>query len=150
MTRLLIIHHTPSPSVRAMFESVLSGATDPEIEGVEIVRRAALAATATDVLEADGYLLGTPANLGYMSGALKHFFDQVYYPCLDDTRGRPYGCYVHGNEGTEGAVRAVESVTKGMGWAKVAEPVVVMGQPSKEDLRACWELGATVAAGLMP
>jgi multimeric flavodoxin WrbA len=85
-----------------------------------------------------------------MSGALKHFFDQVYYPCLDDTRGRPYGCYIHGNEGTEGGVRSIESVAKGLGWTKVAEPVVVLGQPSTQDLRACWELGATVAAGLMP
>ena len=53
------------------------------------------------MLEADGYLLGTPANLGYMSGALKHFFDQIYYPCLDATSGRPFGVYVHGNNDTD-------------------------------------------------
>jgi multimeric flavodoxin WrbA len=102
------------------------------------------------VLAADGYLLGTPANIGYMSGALKHFFDTIYYPCLDATRGRPYGLYVHGNEGTEGAVRAVEGIATGLGWVAVAKPVVVMGQPGKGDLEACWELGAGVAAGLMP
>ncbi|GGM33222.1 flavodoxin [Longimycelium tulufanense] len=149
MARLLIIHHTPSPHLQAMFEAVMSGATTPEIEGVEVVRRAALAVTAVDVLEADGYLLGTPANLGYMSGALKHAFDLIYYPCLDSTRGRPYGLYVHGNQGTEGAVRSVESVTKGLGWEKAAAPVEVMGEPSKADLESCWELGATVAANLM-
>jgi len=146
---LLIVHHTPSPWMQAMFEAVLSGATDPEITGVEVVRRPALAATIPDVLSADGYLLGTPANIGYMSGALKHFFDTVYYPCLDAAGGRPYGLYVHGNQGTEGAVRAVEGITKGMGWTAVAKPVTVMGEPTKADLEACWELGATVAAGLM-
>nr|WP_042195757.1 NAD(P)H-dependent oxidoreductase [Kibdelosporangium sp. MJ126-NF4]CEL22204.1 Multimeric flavodoxin WrbA [Kibdelosporangium sp. MJ126-NF4]CTQ92985.1 Multimeric flavodoxin WrbA [Kibdelosporangium sp. MJ126-NF4] len=150
MPRLLIVHHTPSPGMQAMFDAVVSGATAPEIEGVEVVRRAALAATASDVLEADGYLLGTPANIGYMSGALKHFFDQIYYPCLDSTRGRPYGLYVHGNEGTEGAVRAVESITTGLGWTKAAEAVNVLGTPTKQDTEACWELGATVAASLMP
>ncbi|WP_439032698.1 hypothetical protein [Gordonia terrae] len=72
MSRLLIVHHTPSPACQEMFEAVLSGATDPEIEGVEVVRRAALSVSASDFLEADGYLLGTPANLGYISGALKH------------------------------------------------------------------------------
>ncbi len=66
--RLLIVHHTPSPAMQELFEAVLSGATDPEIEGVEVVRRPALGATVTDVLEADGYLLGTPANIGYISG----------------------------------------------------------------------------------
>jgi multimeric flavodoxin WrbA len=146
--RLLIVHHTPSPAMQAMFEAVVSGATDPEITGVEVVRRAALVATAADVLEADGYILGTPANIGYMSGALKHFFDQIYYPCLDSTRGRPYGLYVHGNEGTEGAIRAVEGITTGLGWDKVSQPVTVLGAPSKATLESCWELGATVAAGL--
>ena len=87
MATLLIVHHTTSPSVHAMFDAVVAGATDRSIEGVDVVTRPALAATAIDVLEADGYLLGTPANLGYMSGALKHFFDQVYYPCLESTVG---------------------------------------------------------------
>jgi multimeric flavodoxin WrbA len=146
---LLVIHHTPSPYMQEMFEAVLSGATDPEIEGVEVVRRAALAVSSIDVLEAHGYLLGSPANLGYMSGALKHAFDVIYYPCLDATRGRPFGLYLHGNEGTEGAEHGVDAITTGLGWVKAAEHVVVSGKPAKADLEACWELGATVAAQLM-
>jgi hypothetical protein len=78
-----------------------------------------------------------------------HAFDVCYYPCLDATRGRPFGLYLHGNEGTEGAERAVEAITTGLGWVKAAEHVVVSGQPSKSDLEACWNLGATVAAQLM-
>jgi multimeric flavodoxin WrbA len=144
---LLIVHHTPSPHMQEMFEAVVSGATDPEIEGVEVVRRPALAVSPSDMLEADGYLLGTPANLGYMSGALKHAFDVCYYPCLDATRGRPFGLYLHGNQGTEGAERGVTAITTG--WTKAAETVVVSGKPSKDDLESCWELGATVAAQLM-
>jgi multimeric flavodoxin WrbA len=147
---MLIVHHTPSPNLQAMFEAVLSGATTEEIEGVEVVRRPALAATASDVLAADGYLLGTPANLGYMSGALKHFFDQVYYPCLDATRGRPFGYYVHGGSDVTGTVRGIESITTGLGWQRAAAPVTVTGEPGKAGIEACWELGATLAAGLMP
>ncbi|MCC3312096.1 flavodoxin family protein [Nocardia africana] len=148
MPTLLIIHHTPSPFLQDMFEAVVAGATDPEIEGVEVVRRAALAVTASDVLAADGYVLGTPANLGYMSGALKHAFDTFYYPCLDSTRGRPFGVYIHGNQGTEGAERSITTVTTGMGWQQAAAPVIVTGQPGKDDRERCWELGATVAAQL--
>lgn len=126
----------------------MDGAKDPSIEGVDVVARPALAATAVDVLEADGYVLGTPANLGYMSGALKHFFDLVYYPCLDATARRPYGVYVHGNEDTTGALLAIDKIVTGLQWRQASEAVSVMGQPTREDLDACRELGAVLAAGL--
>ncbi len=129
-----------------MFEAAVSGARTDEIEGVDVVVRPALTAAAVDVLEADGYLLGTPANIGYMSGALKHFFDGIYYPCLEATRRRPYGLYVHGASDTGGAVRAVESIATGLGWRAVRPPVTVTGPPGKPDLEACWELGAVLAA----
>ena len=71
MPTLLLVHHTPSPALQAMFEAVASGARTDEIEGVDVVVRPALTAGAADVLAADGYLLGTPANIGYMSGESK-------------------------------------------------------------------------------
>ena len=148
MRRLLIVHHTPSPAMQEMFEAVLSGASTDEITDVEVLVRPALTASAVEVLAADGYLLGTPANIGYMSGALKHFFDGIYYPCLEATVRRPYGLYVHGNSDTTGAVRAVESIATGLKWRRAWPAVTVIGAPSREDIEACWELGATVAAGL--
>ena len=148
MARLLVVHHTTSPRLQALLEAVLSGARDEAIQDVTVLARPALAATAIDVLGADGYLLGTPANLGYMSGALKHFLDQIYYPCLEATARRPYGLYVHGDSDTTGAVRAVEAITRGLGWRHAQAPVAVLGDPSREDLQACWELGAAMAAGL--
>jgi multimeric flavodoxin WrbA len=146
MPTLLIVHHTASPALQAMFESAASGARTDEIEGVDVIVRPALTAGAADVLAADGYLLGTPANIGYMSGALKHFFDTIYYPCLEATIKRPYGLYVHGASDTGGAVRAVESIATGLGWRPVRPAVSVTGAPGKTDLESCWELGALVAA----
>ena len=148
MPRLLVVHHTPSPALQEMLEAAVNGARTDEIEGVEVVIRPALTAAVIDVLEADAYLLGTPANIGYMSGALKHFFDQVYYPCLDAKAGAPYGLYVHGASDTTGAVRAVTSIASGLGWAEVVSPVVAIGPVGKDVERQCYELGATVAANL--
>jgi len=108
----------------------------------------ALAAGVPDVLAADGFVLGTPANIGYMSGALKHFFDQIYYPCLRAKTAAPYGLYVHGASDTAGAVRAVKSIVTGLGWAEVVNPVVVIGPVDSGVERQCYELGATVAANL--
>lgn len=149
MSRLLIIHHTPSPHCAEMLEAVVAGATDPEIVDVEVVCRPALTVSPVEMLEADGYLLGSPVNLGYISGALKLAFDQSYYPLLGSSRGRPYGLWLHGNEGTEGAERAVAGITAGLGWIKAADDVVVLGKPTTAGLEGCWNLGATVAAHLM-
>jgi multimeric flavodoxin WrbA len=134
--------------MQALTEAVVAGAHDPALTGVDVVVCDALATSAADVLAADGYLLGTAAHFGYMSGALKHFFDQIYYPCLTARKGAPFGLYVHGASDTTGAVRAVASITSGLGWAEVSKPVAVTGPVSTDVERQCYELGATVAANL--
>jgi len=148
MPRLLIVHHTPSPAMHSLLDAVRTGASDPSIEAVEVAVRPALAASASEVMEADGYVLGTPANLGYMSGALKRFCDVVYYPCLDATRGRPFAFYVHGNNDVDGARIAIEKIVTGLGWKQAAPPLLLIGEPSRPDLDRAWELGATASAGL--
>jgi multimeric flavodoxin WrbA len=157
MPRLLVVHHSPTRSTGALLEAALAGAGDPAIEGVEVVARPALSATADDVLAADGYLLGTTANFGYMSGALKHFFDSTFLAVggrlegLPDgdgpsTAGRPFGLYVHGRYDTVGAVRSVLSIVGGLRWAQAAEVLDVMGDVTDEDREAAYELGATLSA----
>ena len=145
---LLVVHHTASPATQELLEAALSGTAADGIDGLEVRVRPALAATASDVLAADGFVLGTPANIGYMSGALKVFFDAVYYPTLTAKVGAPYGLYVHGNNDTSGCVRGVETITTGLGWPAAHAPVLVIGPPTKDDRDACWDLGATLAAGL--
>jgi len=144
--RLLVVHHTPSPSVHDMVGAVLEGAGAEGLEEVEVTSCAALSCAAVDVLAADGYVLVTPANLGTMAGALKHFFDTIYYPCLDETRGRPFGCAVHGNNDVDGALRDIDKIVTGLGWNRAAEHVRVLDRPDQAARDACWNLGATVAA----
>ena len=149
MARLLVVHHTTSPVTAALLEAVREGASVEGLEDVEVVVRPALSAGAADLLAAHGVLLGTPVNIGYMSGALKHFFDTVYYPCLDATVGLPYGLWVHGGDNLAGAVRSVEQVATGLRWRQAAAHCLVTGAPGPEDLDACRELAGTVAAGLL-
>jgi hypothetical protein len=147
MPTLLVVHHTPSPSLHTLLEATVDGAG--QVDGVEVAVRPALTASPVDVLESQAVVLGTPANLGMMSGALKHFFDGCYYPCLGATRGLPYGLYVHGNDDVDGAIRGVERIVTGMEWRQVHDHVRVLGPPGREDTDACWDLGATVAARLV-
>ncbi len=149
MPRLLVVHHTPSPPLQDLLEAARAGLAQPELAEVEVVVRPALGTSIVDVLEADGYLLGTPANFGYMSGALKHFFDTVYYPVLEATQGRPYGLWVHGNNDVEGAVASIDKIVKGLGWQRVAEPITSIGPTTAEVRDACADMAATVAANLL-
>jgi NAD(P)H-dependent FMN reductase len=146
MPRLLVVHHTPSPAMQAVLEAAREGAA--LVDGVELVERPALSAGAADLLAADGVLLGTPANIGYMSGALKHFFDTVYYPCLDATAGLPFGVYVHGGDDTAGALRSIERITAALRWKQVAAPLSLTGAPTPAHLEDVRELTATVAISL--
>ena len=117
--------------------------------GVDVVVRPALAASVTDMLGADGYLFGTPANFGYMAGALKHFFDTVYYPVLDYVAGRPYGLWVHGNNDTLGAASSVERIATGLNLVKTAATVEITGAVDAAVRQQAGELGGVLAATLM-
>lgn len=121
----------------------------PELEGVEVIERAALEATADDVLAADAYVLGTTANFGYISGALKHFFDTTYYDTREQNAGRPFSYWIHGGYDTTGAQKAMESITTGFGWEKAFEPVTFTGEVGEEHLAQVTEMAATVAATVM-
>ena len=141
---MLVVHHTPSPATQELLEAALEGCHDPEANdgSVEVIVRPALTAAVVEVLEADGFLLASPANIGYLSGAMKHFFDTIYYPCLEATHGRPFGAWIHGNLDTTGAVRALDAITGGLQWQPVRPPIEVVGQPSKDDRAAVRDLAS--------
>src|SRR5690625_2051114 len=163
MAQLLVVHHSPTRSMRTLLDSVLAGADDDAITGVDVLVRPTLEATAEDVLASDGYLLGSTANFGYMSGALKHFFDSTFLQvggalsstgAADEssgqTTGRPIGLYVHGRYDTTGPVRSVLSITGALGWKQAAATLEVMGDVTDEHREAAYDLGGTLAALLMP
>ncbi|MCE0759674.1 flavodoxin family protein [Marinobacter sp. G11] len=148
MKRLLIVAHAPSPNTLRLRESVEKGARNPDIEAVEVVVKAPLEAGPEDVLACDAIILGTTENLGYMSGALKDFFDRSYYPCLERTQGLPFTFYIRaGHDGT-GTRRAIDSITTGLRWKLIQEPLLCRGDYQPEFADQCEELGLFVAASL--
>ncbi|KRW82304.1 flavodoxin family protein [Marinobacter sp. P4B1] len=148
MKRLLIVAHAPSPNTLRLRESVEKGARNRDIEAVEVVVKAPLEAGPEDVLACDAIILGTTENLGYMSGALKDFFDRSYYPCLEKTQGLPFTFYIRaGHDGT-GTRRAIDSITTGLRWKLIQEPLLCRGDYQPEFADQCEELGLFVAASL--
>ncbi len=146
--QLLVVAHAPSPNTRKLLDAVLDGARHPDIGGVDVRYRPPLEAGPEDVLAASAIILGTTENLGYMSGALKDFFDRIYYPCLEHTQGLPYAVYIRaGHDGT-GTRRGIETIVTGLRWRAVQDPLVCRGDFREEFIEQCRELGTYMAAGL--
>jgi len=126
----------------------VAGARHPDISDVEVIAKTPFEAGPEDVLAANAILLGTTENLGYMSGALKDFFDRTYYPVLEQTEGLSYALYIRaGHDGT-GTKRGVETIVTGLRWRAVQEPLICRGGFDEAFIGQCRELGTLMAAGL--
>jgi multimeric flavodoxin WrbA len=145
---LLIVYHSQSGTTSQMADAVIRGAHSPDIGNVEVRTRTALEATAGDLLWCDAFILGTPENFGYMSGAMKYFLDRSFYDSVDRVDGRPFALFVRaGNDGS-GAIASMRRILKGLAVKEVQDPVLIAGKFDEARLDECEELGMTMAAGL--
>jgi len=145
---LLIVAHTPSANTRTLCRAALRGAEAGGDDDIEVRALRPFDAGPEDVLACQGILLGTTENLGYMSGALKDFFDRIYYPCLERTEALPYAVYIRaGHDGT-GTRRAIESIAAGLRWRAMQPPLLLRGAWEPTFERRCEEYGMLIAAGL--
>ncbi len=62
------------------------------------------------------------------------------------TKGRPYGLWMHGRYDLTGGVRAVQSIVGALGWKQSYDVLAVLGEVGEEERSAAYELGATIAA----
>ncbi len=148
MAQLLVVFQSRSGGAQALCDALVDGAQDDLITGVDVVVRPATAAAASDVERCDGLALVTPEHFGSMAGLVKDFFERIYYAVIDSKRGLPYVLAVKGGQDGLGTVSSVEKIATGLGWRRVLEPVIVVGDVNDDQRAACWELGATFSAGL--
>ena len=134
---LLIIYHSQSASTTTLAQAVTVGAEQES--NVD---------TIINLKWADAIIFGSPENFGYMSGALKDFFDRTYYQAQPLQLSLPYALFISaGNDGS-GAVREIDQILKGYPMKKIAEPIVVKGEITQENLQSCRDLGQSVACAL--
>ena len=143
-----IIAHAPSTNMEAMCRSVVKGAQSCKAEGITILCSSPFDTSAKEVVRSDGIILGTTENFGYMNGALKDFFERIYYPCQGLMEGRPYMLFVRASNDGKGAQKSVEAIATGLKWRKVQEPLICRGAWNLDFLIACEELGKTMALGV--
>ena len=146
MKNLLIVYPTGGVKTARMAEAVERGARTEQ--GVRVAVKRCAEAGPEDVLAADGLILGTPENFGYMSGMMKDFLERIFYPCEGKVAGRPWALFVGAGQDGSGAVSSVERIVTGLRLKKVGEPVVVVKDLQPVQIAVLEELGATFAAGL--
>jgi multimeric flavodoxin WrbA len=144
---LLVVYHTGGVKTAQMAEAVARGARAEG--GVDVILKRCAEAGAEDLLAADGLILGTPENFGYMSGMMKDFLERVFYACEGKVNGRPWALVVSAGQDGSGAVNSVERIVTGLRLEKRAEPIVALKEVTPEVLAKCGELGAAFAAGLV-
>ena len=148
MKHLLITYHSQSGNTHKLAQAVVKGASHELIEAVEVRCLKAAEAGPDDLLWADGLLLGTPENFGYMSGGMKDFLDRTFYPVEGKILSLPYAIFISaGNDGT-GALRAIRRIANGYPLKEVQEPLIAQGEVTAAHLQQAEELGMTLAAGL--
>jgi multimeric flavodoxin WrbA len=146
--KLLIIAHAPSDNTNRMLQAVIRGANHSDLTDVEITYLAPLDTQASDIMSAQAIIIGTTENLGYMAGLIKDVFDRCYNDCLDHTQGLSFCFYIRaGHDGT-GTRRAIETITKGLRWKLVQEPLICKGEFDENFISQCENLGLAMAASL--
>jgi multimeric flavodoxin WrbA len=149
MIRILVVYHSQTGNTEKMAREVAQGAA--RIENTEVILKEAKDASLEDLLGCDGIAIGTPENFGYMSGAVKDFFDRTFYPAEGKVFRKPYVVFISaGNDGT-GALNSIERIALGYQFKKVYDPVIARastGGVTGEILAQCRELGQTIAGGL--
>lgn len=146
--KLLIVAHTPSPNTRNLLEAIVRGASHPDIEGVDVIHKAALEAEPDDIRSCDAIILFTTENLGYMSGALKDFFDRCYYPVLEEKQGLPCAIVIRAGYDGTGTRRALETILTGLRWKIAQEIRTLKGEWQEAFIAQAEEVGMYMAAGL--
>ena len=146
--QLLLVAHAPSPNTERLRDAIAAGVAAAESEEIELVVRSPFEAGPEEVMAARAVILFTTENLGYMSGALKDFFDRTYYPVLEEKQGLAYMLIIRaGHDGT-GTRRGVETIITGLRWKAVQEPLICRGDYDEAFVGQCEEVGMLMAAGL--
>ena len=148
MKHVLIVFHSQTGRTRRLAQAVESGVLSAQSEGVQLRSLWAQEAGSQDLLWADAVLLGSPENFGYMSGAMKDFFDRTFYAVEGQVQSLPYAVFISaGNDGT-GALRSITRIVRGFPWREIQDAIIVKGEVQPRDIAQCEELGACVATGL--
>ena len=151
MPKILVIYDSKSGNTETMALAVAKGAE--QTGDLEVIVKKAEETKNSDLLAADGIIMGSPTYFGQMSAKLKAVIDESEKVHKDLT-GKVGGAFTSSGGTASGAETTLLSIVQAMlihgmivqGRADDKHyGVAVTGAPKKRDLAECEKLGERVA-----
>ena len=139
---ILFIDHSPSPNTLRLSDAAFS--IMKKNSDIAIIRKKPVDVDAANIQAANGILIATTENIGYMAGLTKDVFDRCYNDLLDVTAGKPVGIYIRAGLDGTGPRKAIEMILTGLRWRLMSDILICHGDWN-DDFIASVE---TLALGL--
>ncbi len=151
MPKILVVYDSSSGNTEKMALAVARGAENAG--DIAVMVKKAVQTNSNDLLVADGIIMGSPTYFGQMSAKLKALIDDSI-KVHKNLRGKVGGAFTSSGGIASGGETTLLSIVQAMlihgmiveGRADDKHyGVAVTGEPTKEDLAECEELGKRVA-----
>ena len=123
---------------KAVYEGALSS-------GATASLKKAAEATSNDLLDCDAVAFGSPVYFGDIAGAIKGFFDRVYYASRGKVDNKPYAAFSTAGTGGKQALDGIKRLCSSLKLRGIFKGIAATGAPSPQVLEQCRELGKELA-----
>jgi NAD(P)H dehydrogenase (quinone) len=156
VTKIVIIYDSQTGNTQTMANAISEGAK--KAGPVEVILKKVSESTKTDLLDADGVILGSPTHYGLISTNMKAFIDQTFVNqemIWQQLAGKVGGAFTNSAGVASGGETTLLSLVVAMFIHGMIIPgraddmhygVALTGKPTDEGLAHCRELGRIVAS----
>ena len=145
--KIVFVSHSPSKNTKILSNTVLDVIKYNKLK-LKVEIYSPLEITSNDVLKANGIIIGTIENFGYMAGATKDFFDRCYNNLLDRSQGLPVFYYIRAGLDGEGSEIALNKIILGLKWRQVLKPLILKGKWTNDFITLVSEASLNFAIGI--
>jgi multimeric flavodoxin WrbA len=144
--RILITYSSRTGTTKKLANCVSEGAK--QVSGVTVELKKAENVTEEDVINADGYAIGSPSHFGFLSGRILTLLADLY-SVRHKLAGKPIAVFT---TGTGGQVMTLENIERVVGVFNprfIKPGIAVEGTPREVDELQAAKLGEKLAKAVM-
>ncbi len=144
--KILIMYDSRTGNTEKLAEAVAEGVK--RVSGVAVELKKAESVTSEDVIDADGYAVGSPSHFSIMSGKILTLLADLY-SVRHNMAGKPMAVFTSGSGGQVTALENIERIIGGFNPKFVKPGIAVRGAPRETDKLQAANLGEKLAKAVM-